>query len=418
MPILIRRPAIATIVVLAALATTWTAAAGAHPARAHAAAFPQHCADPYPAQRDPSNPLDLPSPPGADPLTGANFFIPGPAHGSAAGAIAQLVGLDPKQLPADESWASFQSQLASAPLSQTLAANPSLAHQVQELSKIASEPEAQRFSIFSEGGGPGAIFGQVQKIFCTNMTADPGSIPIINTYFLHPALGGCATPAQIRAYNPVFRRRIDEMAAGIENRPAVTLLELDAIGSSSCMVKQHSLPEWEADLRYEINAIQALPHTVVYVEGGYSDGNSPQYTARILNAVGVSKIRGFFTNDTHLNWTINEVRWATRVSKLTHGAHFIVNTSDNGRGPLLNRNRVKNGNEDLCNPPGRGIGPRDTTNTGSRYADAFLWTHPPGNSGGSCGGGPSSGVFWPARAVQMAENANQQLGPGYPSSPY
>jgi hypothetical protein len=416
---LIKRPAaagLAAIVALGALGMTRISTAGAHPPRPHVA-IAQHCADPFPAQRDPSNPLDLPTPPGSDPLTGARFFIPGPAHGSAASAIAQLVGVDPKGLAAGESWASFQLDLSSGPLSQRLAANPALAGQVQQLSKIASEPEAQRFSIFSEGGGPGAIFGQVQKIFCTNITADPGSIPIINTYFLHPALGGCATPAQIRAYDPVFHRRVNEMAAGIENRPAVTLLELDAIGSSSCMVKTHALPEWEAALRYEINAMQTLPHTVVYVEAGYSDGNSPQYTAQILNAIGIGKIRGFFTNDTHEDWTINEVRWATKVSRLTHGAHFIVNTADNGRGPLLNRNRVKNGNENLCNPPGRGLGPRDTTATGFASADAFLWTHPPGNSSG-CGGGPPAGVFWPARAIQMAENANQQLGPGYPSRPF
>ena len=30
-----------------------------------------------------------------------------------------------------------------------------------------------------------------------------------------------------------------------------------------------ALPQWEADLRYEINAISALPHTVVYAEGGF-----------------------------------------------------------------------------------------------------------------------------------------------------
>ena len=57
-----------------------------------------------------------------------------------------------------------------------------------ELSKIAGQPEAQRFSIYSGGGGPGKIFGQVEKIFCQNMRADPGSIPIITTYFLHASL--------------------------------------------------------------------------------------------------------------------------------------------------------------------------------------------------------------------------------------
>jgi endoglucanase len=317
----------------------------------------------------------------------------------------------------DLSWPAFQRELQTGAPHRQLAANPALARDVQELSKIASQPEAQRFSSYSEGGGPGKVFAQAEKIYCQNMTADPGSIPIINTYFLHASLGGCPTPGQVRAYNPVFRRRVNEVAEATGRRPAVFLLELDALGSSKCVWRSGSMPGWEADLRYEINRIRALPHTVVYVEAGYSDSNSPRYTARILNAIGIRKIRGFFTNDTHENWTINEVRWATRVSRLTDGAHFIVNTSDNGRGPLLNRNPGRYGTADLCNPRGRGLGPMDTTNTGFPRADAFLWTHPPGNSSG-CGGGPPGGVFWPARAVGLAEDANQQLGPGYPSRPY
>ncbi len=392
-------------------------AASARPAAAHAAAYAQQCPEPSPPQRDASNPLDLPAPPGADPLTGAHFFIPGPAKGSAASAIAQLVGLNPKTMPLTESWASFAQDLSTGSLSAKLAGNPGLAHQVAELSKIAAEPEAQRLSIYSEGGGPGAIFGQAEKIFCSNLAADPGSIPIFNTYFLHAKLGGCPTTGQIDAYMPTFRRQVNEMAEATDLRPAVFLLELDALGSSGCMAANGALPTWEAALRYEVNTMGALPHTVVYVEGGYSDSNSASYTARALNAIGIGHIRGFFTNDTHENWTINEVHWATAIAERTHGAHFIVDTADNGRGPLLERNRVASGNEDLCNPPGRGLGPLDTTQTGYADADAFMWTHPPGNSSG-CGGGPPGGVFWPARAVGLAERANQQLGPGLPSRPY
>jgi hypothetical protein len=413
---LISRSAIVALVAFAAFGSARIGAAGALDPRAHTA-YAQQCRDPYPAQRDPSNPLDLRSAPGANPLAGASFFVDGPAHGAAAGAIAQLVGLNPKTLSAAESWASLQNKLATGSLSRKLTGDAGLAHRVRELSKIASQPETQRFSSYSQGGGPGAIFAQVQKIFCTNMTADPGTIPIINTYFLHASLGGCPTSAQIEAAGPVFRRRVDEMAAGIANRPVVALLELDAIGSSHCIYDHGGMPAWEAALRYEIDAMQALPHTVVYVEAGYSDANTPRYTAKILNAIGVRKIRGFFTNDTHQNWTIDEVRWAEKVSRLTRGAHFVVNTADNGRGPKRNRNRVKYGNSDLCNPPGRGLGPMDTTATGFPHADAFLWTHPPGNSSG-CGGGPAAGVFWPARAVGLATRANQKLGPGYPSRPY
>jgi endoglucanase len=394
-------------------AVALAAAAPAHrvPVRAASA---QGCSAPFPATRDPSNPLDLAHPPGADPLTGARFFVPGPAHGAAAGTIASLLGASVSD---HETWAQFHDQLQNGPLATRLRANPSLGHEVAELAKIAAQPEAQRFSSYSGGGGPGAIAAQVNKIFCDSLASDPGSIPIINTYFMHADLKGCPTTAQVQADEPVFHRRIDEMAAATGRHPAVYLLELDAIGSSSCIAKIGSLSAWEADLRYEINAIAALPHTVVYVEGGYSDSNSVGYAARVLNAIGIGKIRGFFTNDTHLNWTIDEVRYATAVSKRTHGAHFIVNTADNGQGPLRNPHPRTQGVENLCNPPGRGLGPQDSTNTGYRLADAWIWTHPPGNSSG-CGGGPPGGMFWPQRAVGLAERANGRLGPGFPSRPY
>jgi endoglucanase len=414
----VRRRAVLTIsTALAAVGLAVPASAAAHPPVAHAARFAQQCPMPYSGRRDASNPLALGVAPGRNPLNGARFFVPGPAKGSAAGAIAQLLGLNPLTMPVNESWASFSQALTSGPLAAKLLTDPTLAHTVAELSKIAAQPEAQRLSIYSWGGTPEGIFKQAEKIFCSNMTADPGSIPIFNTYFLHPQLGGCPTPARVRAYNPLFHARVNAMAAAVRRRPAVFLLELDAIGSSSCITRMHSMPEWEADLRYEINVMRALPHTVVYVEGGYSDSNGVRYTARILKAIGVGKIRGFFTNDTHEQWTINEVRWANRVSKLTHGAHYIVNTADNGRGPLLNPHPITQGVEDLCNPPNRGLGPLDTTSTGFPAADAFMWTHPPGNSSG-CGGGPPGGVFWVQRAVQEAENASNRLGPSFPKLPY
>ena len=415
----LRLTAAATVVlVLAAL--TGAAALGSPPAGGPVAraAYRQHCPEPYPARRDPSNPLNLVVAPGSDPLNGANFFVDGPAHGRAAGTIARLLGINPNRLSGSLSWASFAHRLQSGELHRRIARHPGLARKIAELAKIAGQPEAQRFSIYSEGGGPGKIFAQAEKIFCQNMQADPGSIPIITTYFMHPALGACPSAQEIRDYNPVFHRRINEMAAATGRRPAVYLLELDAIGSSSCIARHASMHGWEADLRYEMRKMQALPHTVVYVEAGYSDANGVRYTARILNAIGIRRIRGFYTNDTHNNWTISEVRWATKISRRTHGAHFIVNTATNGRGPKRNRNRVRYGNEDLCNPPGRGLGPEDTAKTGFTYADAFLWTHPPGNSGGRCHGGPPSGDFWPARAIAMARHANGKLGPGFPSRPY
>jgi endoglucanase len=375
------------------------------------------CPSGYPATRDPSNPLDLPVAPGANPLSGARFSDPGPYGGNyAAAAIAQSLGIDPESLPPMENWAQFAQQLESGPQQAMLSADPALAKQVNELAMIADQPQAQRISTYSWGGTPSGIGKQTHKLFCQIAASDPGTVPIITTYFLHPNLGGCPTAAQIDAYMPRFRAQIDAMTRATGRHPAVYLLELDAIGSSSCIARQGSMRAWEAALRFEMHAVQSLPHTVVYVEGGYSDSNSVNYTVRILNAIGVDRIRGFFTNDTHNQWTSHEVSWASKIARRT-GAHFIVNTSDNGRGPKLNHHPVTQGVEDLCNPPRRGLGIEDTTETGNPDADGFLWVHSPGMSGGTCNGGPSGG-FWPAKAEGEAGLANARFGPGSPSRPW
>lgn len=436
------------------------------------------CSTAWPSSTNPANPLDLPTaPPAGDPLTGAQFFVDGPAHGMAAGALAQLLGIDPSTLPIDLSWSSFWSAV-NDPVTGQLTRNPSLKAEADAFALIAAQPEAQRLSLYSGGGGPGAIEGQTQKILCSNMAADPGTIPILETFFIYPGGSYCPSLGQLSANTATFQRQVTEFAQGIGRHPAVVLTELDSIGSSACMNspkgtghmvykwvgrKKHrhflkyfvayppkgaTLALWASDLAYELHQLeQYAPNTVLYTEGGYSDGNSAQWTAQMLQLVlshlqadggSLSRLRGFFTNDTHQNWSINEVIWGNAVSndlsKLTHGAyraHYVVNSADNGQGPDIPASRVHGGNEILCNPPNRGLGIPDDTTPGAlltggpglpagtpSYIDAFLWAHVPARSSGTCNGGPPNSAFWPARAVQMAQLANAQLGPGWPSRPY
>jgi endoglucanase len=417
-PRLLVAAAVLALCACALLAHGASASGHARAARERAArASKLHCSDPYPAKRDPSNPLDLPTPPGANPLTGAQFMDPGPGRGNyAATAIAHLMGMHVKK-SSTESWASFEQRLQTGRPQAKLAANHALARKVDELALIAGQPQAQRISTYSWGGTPRGIYKQTHKVFCDIEASDPGAIPLITTYFLHPNLHGCPTTAQIHGYMPRFKRQINAMAKATGRHPAVYMLELDAIGSSSCISRQGAMPAWEAALRYEMHAVQSLPHTVVYVEGGYSDSNSARYAARILRAIHVNTIRGFFTNDTHNQWTLNEVKYGNEISRMTHGAHYIVNTSDNGRGPKLNPHPSRQGVEDLCNPPGRGLGIEDTTDTGYAQADGFLWVHSPGMSSGTCNGGPKGG-FWPAKAEAEAGRANDRLGPETANRPY
>jgi len=418
------------LTVAGVVAATGSAAAGARAPRS-ATAHPAGSECPntgVSAPRAPLNPLALRRAPGGNPLRGASFFVDGPSHGAAAGQMARLLGIDANvpvgnYLPSFRDSVSFQSFLRNTVNRRIRTVAPGVQRNIRLLQKIAVQPEAQRISTAStnhgfQRGSPAGIASFTNKLFCDNFTADPGTVPIISTYFMHSVLGGCATNQQINSYMPLFRRRINAMVGATGNHRVVYLLELDAIGSSSCMARRGSLGSWERMLRFEVDRMATLPHAVVYVEGGYSDSNTPAYAARMLNRVDVRRIRGFFTNDTHLQWTIHEVHYCQAISRMTGGSHCVINTAQNGNGPLLNPHPGTQGIEDNCNPPGRALGPRPTTNTGFAHVDAFLWTHVPGNSAGHCRGGPANGFFFPALAIGMAARANGRLGPGFPSRPY
>src|SRR6202011_4694503 len=118
-----------------------------------------------------------------------------------------------------------------------------------------------------------------------------------------------------------------------------------------------------------IDKLTQQPRVVVYLDAGAADALPAATMARMLRQAGVSKIQGFFLNATHFDWTSREIRYGRAISRMTGGKHFVVNTAVNGRGPLVPRNRVREGNEVLCNPPGRGLGPLPTWHTGYDKVD-------------------------------------------------
>jgi endoglucanase len=366
----------------------------------------QSCSPGLGTPRDPANPLGLATAPGPDPLHGANLFVEGPGYGLAAMAIAQLVGLNPSQL-SGTTWPQFQNYLATNTPS-GVAANVAL------LEKIANEPETAKFTIYNRGGAPDQIFISASNYICR---VPPGQVAVLTTYYLkHQA--DCKTDVETPADQSLFEQRVNATAQAIGDHPFVLFSEFDAVGTAGCL-SHAGLAERMALLKYEINAFSALPHGVIYAEGGESDANTPAFAAKILNAEGIGKIRGFFVGDTHEAWTSNEIKFGDKISKLTHGAHFVVSTQANGRGPLLNPHPAKQGIEVLCNPPGRGLGPQPTANTGFPLVDGFEWVTTPGRSGGIChAGDPASGIFGVNLALALARNANGKLGPGYPSRPY
>lgn len=275
-----------------------------------------------------------------------------------------------------------------------------------ELSLIARQPGAERFGNFSFGAnGVPSITDAAQRFLRRVGAQEPGAVPLLATYRI--VSGHCGrwsdTPEMVASYHQF----IDGFAAGIGRTRAVLFLELDSIITMSCLTPQGQLVR-EAELRYAVQILRArCPRLAVYLDAGAGDALRARDAARFLRASGVAQTSGFLLNSTHYDWTMREIRYGWAISRMTRGAHFVVNTGDNGRGPLVPRDRVHQGNEVLCNPPGRGLGPLPTANTGFPRVDAFEWTTNPGESGGTCSpGAPPQGSYWPAYGLMLARNAH------------
>jgi endoglucanase len=237
---------------------------------------------------------------------------------------------------------------------------------------------------------------------------------MLSTYRLvHGTCRSGDPPSEQQAYHDF----ITGFAQGIGSYPAVLFLEVDSLITSPCLNRQ-GLAVRMSELSDAINVLTATcPHLVVYLDAGAADALSARHAARLLRRAGVAKIQGFFLNATHFDWTKNEIRYGRQISRLIGGKHFVINTGENGRGPLRSRNIVTQGFEVLCNPVGRGLGPKPTSHTRYLGVDMFAWTSNPGESGGQCqdqpgyqmAGAPPTGQYWPAYALMLVRNADYRV---------
>ena len=213
-----------------------------------------------------------------------------------------------------------------------------------------------------------------------------------------------------------------------------------------------------AMLNYAVDALGALPATAVYLDGTHSGWLNVGDVSDRLTKAGVARADGFFLNVSNYHYTENLVQYGTWISKCLAGfagqyqdcpnqywnggpegtaiadllgawtgvalsgagrwsdtatdpalntsgltaryegieaqTHFVIDTSRNGQGPWTPPEGVYPDAQDWCNPPGRGLGLRPTTDTGNPLVDAYLWVKIPGESDGECtrGLGPSGTV--------------------------
>lgn len=257
-----------------------------------------------------------------------------------------------------------------------------------EMDKIAGQPQADWFGDWSGDIGS-AVSGRVSTISAA------GAMPVLVAYNIPQrdcgglSAGGTGSP-------DAYRTWIRGFAGGIGSHRAVVVLEPDALAGMDCLSAADQNTRL-ALLRDAVSVLVSHPGVLVYLDAGNATWHPASVIASRLQQAGVAQAQGFALNVANMQTTSSILDYGNAVSGMTGGKHFLVDTSRNGLGPTADGQ--------WCNPPGRALGARATTATGDPLADLFFWIKRPGESDGTCNGGPPAGQWWASYALGLAQRA-------------
>ncbi|TDC28961.1 endoglucanase [Micromonospora sp. 15K316] len=197
---------------------------------------------------------------------------------------------------------------------------------------------------------------------------------------------------------------IRELAAGIDGRPVIVVLEPGAVPDAvdGC---PRDVRGRLALLRDAVAVLRSTGSARIYLDAGHPAWiRDVGALAAALRKAGVEEADGFALNVANFVGTDENVRYGHQISdKLGGEIRFVIDTSRNGNGPYPAA--TVSGAPSWCNPPGRALGAEPTADPGPDRVDALLWVKYPGESDSDCRPGePESGEWWPEYALGLARN--------------
>jgi endoglucanase len=196
---------------------------------------------------------------------------------------------------------------------------------------------------------------------------------------------------------------INDIANAVGTRKAIVILEPDAVpgmvqveGGKPCLT-----PELRAEranlIKTAIGVLKSKPNLKVFIDAGHSAWLSADSIASLLKEVGIDKADGFALNTSNYQTTAAQISYGQTIRSQVGNKNFLIDTSRNGTNPA--------GSAEWCNPRNRSLGSLPTFDTGVDGVAAFIWGKRPGESDGTCNGGPAAGNWWREIAIELAKNA-------------
>ena len=253
------------------------------------------------------------------------------------------------------------------------------------LSQIADQPVARWL-----GGWVGDIGREVDAAVST--ITGTGSLPVFVAYNIPGRDCGQYSAGGANG-GDAYRRWMGAFASGLRGRPALVVLEPDALAGIDCL--NASGQQQRLALLREAVVVLKAQRADVYIDAGNARWKSADVMAARLRQAGIAQADGFSLNVSNYIDNAANIAFGEKLSRLLGGKHFIIDTSRNGLGST----------RDWCNARGQALGVAPTTRTGHPLVDAFLWIKQPGESDGTCQGGPKAGSWWSDIALELSRAA-------------
>ncbi|HEY3503022.1 MAG TPA: glycoside hydrolase family 6 protein [Actinocatenispora sp.] len=258
-----------------------------------------------------------------------------------------------------------------------VAANPDNAATPTIRDGLASRPQAKWFGDWNTD-----VRSDVDAY--VSGAAKAGKLPILVAYDIpqRDACGGQSTGGA--PDEQAYAAWIGAFAAGIGTRPAVVVLEPDAVAQTvdpGCTAVDRAARM--ATLNDATSALHdGAPGARAYLDAGNATWISDlDALATALDGAGLRRIRGFALNVAHYQPVVGSEAYggmldAALSARLGHPTPYVVDTSRSGGG------RPEPG--DFCNYGDARLGVPSRENDGGG-AELLLWVKDPGESDGVCG---------------------------------
>ncbi|GLZ82099.1 hypothetical protein Afil01_69060 [Actinorhabdospora filicis] len=202
-----------------------------------------------------------------------------------------------------------------------------------------------------------------------------GKTPILAAYNIYGRdCGGYSAGGPLTAAD--YEKWIRGFATGIGNRPAMVILEPDAVAQMiDCGMSEADKTTRRNLLTFATQQLAAkAPQAWTYLDAGNDGWIAPAAMAQGLKESGIANVRGFAVNVSNYKSTARSEDYGTRVNAaLPTPKKFVVDTSRNGGSTV---------DGDWCNARGAKLGTPSGPGTGA--AEFLLWVKFPGDSDGEC----------------------------------